>query len=54
MHIPLKMAMDVHFTEFDARARTLRIEFGIRYFSESSLSEYGQVELRIGAVAHHG
>jgi hypothetical protein len=46
--------MHVHFTEFDARTRTLRIESGIRYFSDSSLSEYDQVELRIGAVAHHG
>lgn len=48
------MATQVHFTEFDARAWKLRIESGIGCFSESWLSQYDQVELRIGGVAHRG
>jgi uncharacterized cupin superfamily protein len=34
VHVPPRMTHHGHFNESDARARTLRIEFGIRYFYE--------------------
>jgi quercetin dioxygenase-like cupin family protein len=40
LHVPPKMTHHGHFNDSDARARTLRIEFGIRYFYESLWSGY--------------
>ena len=40
IHVPPKMTHHGHFNDSDARARTLRIEFGIRYFYESLWSGY--------------
>ena len=54
VHVPPKMTIHEHFNDSDARTRTLRIEFGIRYFYESLWSGYAKVEHRLEAMARHG
>jgi gentisate 1,2-dioxygenase len=51
VHVPPRMTVHEHFNDSDARTRTLRIEFGIRYFYESLWSGYTKVEHRAEAVA---
>jgi len=41
-----KMTVHEHFNDSDQRTRTLRIEFGIRYFYESLWNGYKKVEIR--------
>lgn len=54
VHIPPKMTMHEHFNDSDARTRTLRIEFGIRYYYESLWSGYAKVEHRLEAISRRG
>lgn len=51
VHVPPKMTMHEHFNDSDARTRTLRIEFGVRYFYESLWEGYAKVEHRPEAIA---
>ena len=44
VHIPPRMTHHGHFNESDSRARTLRIEFGIRYFYESLWSGFEKIK----------
>jgi quercetin dioxygenase-like cupin family protein len=46
LHIPPRMTVHEHFNETEARTRTLRVEFGIRYFYEALWGEYEKIELR--------
>jgi len=46
VHVPPKMTVHEHFNDSDQRTRTLRIEFGIRYFYESLWNGYKKVEIR--------
>ncbi len=46
VHIPPRMTHHGHFNDSDARARTLRIEFGIRYFYEALWRGYQKVKDR--------
>ena len=51
VHVPPKMTRHEHFNPSDQRTRTLRIEFGIRYFYEPLWSGYAKVEHRETAIA---
>jgi mannose-6-phosphate isomerase-like protein (cupin superfamily) len=51
VHVPPKMTRHEHFNPSDQRTRTLRIEFGIRYFYEPQWSGYAKVEHRETAIA---
>lgn len=51
VHVPPRMTMHEHFNDSDARTRTLRVEFGIRYFYESLWNGYAKIEHRAEAVA---
>ncbi|HEX9268333.1 MAG TPA: cupin domain-containing protein [Candidatus Limnocylindria bacterium] len=51
VHVPPRMTVHEHFNDSDARTRTLRIEFGIRYFYESLWSGYEKVQDRLEATA---
>jgi mannose-6-phosphate isomerase-like protein (cupin superfamily) len=51
VHVPPKMTRHEHFNPSDKRTRTLRIEFGIRYFYEPLWQGYEKVEHRETAVA---
>ena len=51
VHVPPKMTRHEHFNPSDARTRTLRIEFGIRYFYEPLWKGYDKVEHRETAIA---
>jgi quercetin dioxygenase-like cupin family protein len=51
VHVPPKMTMHEHFNSSDARTRTLRIEFGIRYFYERVWNGYHKVEHRREVMA---
>lgn len=51
VHVPPKMTRHEHFNPSDTRTRTLRIEFGIRYFYEPLWSGYTKVEHRETAIA---
>jgi mannose-6-phosphate isomerase-like protein (cupin superfamily) len=51
VHVPPKMTRHEHFNPSDARTRTLRIEFGIRYYYEPLWSGYAKVEHRETAIA---
>jgi uncharacterized cupin superfamily protein len=51
VQIPPKMTRHEHFNPSDGRTRTLRIEYGIRYFYEALWPGYFKVEHREGAVA---
>ena len=51
VHVPPKMTRHEHFNPSDGRTRTLRIEFGIRYFYEQLWKGYWKVEHRDTAIA---
>jgi uncharacterized cupin superfamily protein len=51
VHVPPKMTRHEHFNPSEKRTRTLRIEFGIRYFYEPLWSGYEKVEHRETAIA---
>ena len=51
VHVPPKMTRHEHFNPSDARTRTLRIEYGIRYFYEPLWMGYTKVEHRETAIA---
>jgi quercetin dioxygenase-like cupin family protein len=51
VHVPPKMTMHEHFNNSEARTRTLRIEFGIRYFYEALWQGFHKVEHRLTAEA---
>jgi uncharacterized cupin superfamily protein len=44
VHVPPRMTRHEHFNESDARTRTLRIEFGIRFFYESLWPGFAKVQ----------
>ena len=46
VHVPPRMTLHGHFNDSDDRARTLRVEFGIRYFYESLWSGYAKIKDR--------
>jgi quercetin dioxygenase-like cupin family protein len=51
VHVPPRMTVHEHFNVSDARTRTLRIEFGIRYFYESLWTGYEKVQDKLEASA---
>jgi quercetin dioxygenase-like cupin family protein len=51
VYLPPKMTVHEHFNESSERTRTLRIEFGIRYFYEALWDGYHKIELRAEAMA---
>lgn len=51
VHVPPKMTRHEHFNPSDKRTRTLRIEYGIRYFYEPLWQGYEKVEHREEAIA---
>jgi mannose-6-phosphate isomerase-like protein (cupin superfamily) len=51
VHVPPRMTRHEHFNPSDGRTRTLRIEFGVRYFYEPLWSGYTKVEHRETAIA---
>lgn len=51
VHVPPKMTRHEHFNPSDQRTRTLRIEYGIRYFYEPLWSGFAKVEHRATAIA---
>jgi mannose-6-phosphate isomerase-like protein (cupin superfamily) len=51
VHVPPRMTRHEHFNPSDGRTRTLRIEFGIRYFYEPLWKGYWKVEHRDTAIA---
>jgi mannose-6-phosphate isomerase-like protein (cupin superfamily) len=51
VHVPPKMTRHEHFNPSEGRTRTLRIEFGIRYFYEPLWKGYWKVEHRETAIA---
>jgi uncharacterized cupin superfamily protein len=51
VHVPPKMTRHEHFNPSDQRTRTLRIEYGIRYFYEPLWKGYWKVEHRATAIA---
>ena len=51
VHVPPKMTRHEHFNPSDRRTRTLRIEYGIRYFYEPLWTGYEKVEHRAEAIA---
>lgn len=51
VHVPPKMTRHEHFNPSAQRTRTLRIEYGIRYFYEQLWKGYAKVEHREHAIA---
>lgn len=51
VQIPPKMTMHEHFNPSDGRTRTLRIEYGIRYFYEQLWPGYFKIEHRETSIA---
>lgn len=51
VHVPPKMTRHEHFNPSDQRTRTLRIEYGIRYYYEPLWHGYAKVEHRETAIA---
>jgi uncharacterized cupin superfamily protein len=51
VHVPPKMTRHEHFNPSDKRTRTLRIEYGIRYFYEPLWQGYEKIEHREEAIA---
>jgi gentisate 1,2-dioxygenase len=51
VHVPPRMTVHEHFNDSDARTRTLRIEFGIRYFYEALWSGYEKVQDKLETSA---
>lgn len=43
VHVPPRMTVHEHFNDSDARTRTLRIEFGVRFFYEALWTGYAKV-----------
>jgi mannose-6-phosphate isomerase-like protein (cupin superfamily) len=43
VHVPPRMTLHEHFNDSERRTRTLRIEFGIRFFYESLWEGYAKV-----------
>jgi mannose-6-phosphate isomerase-like protein (cupin superfamily) len=43
VHVPPRMTVHEHFNDSDARTRTLRIEFGVRFLYEALWSGYEKV-----------
>jgi quercetin dioxygenase-like cupin family protein len=52
VHVPPRMTHHGHFNESDSRARTLRIEFGIRYFYEELWSGFAKVKDKSSSGRH--
>ena len=50
VHVPPRMTWHEHFNDSDARTRTLRIEFGIRYFYESLWTGYEKIQDKLEAT----
>jgi hypothetical protein len=50
VHVPPRMTTHEHFNDSDARTRTLRIEFGIRFFYEALWTGYEKVQDRLEAT----
>jgi quercetin dioxygenase-like cupin family protein len=44
VHVPPRMTVHEHFNDSDARTRTLRIEFGVRFFYEGLWTGYEKVQ----------
>ncbi|MGH2450328.1 MAG: cupin domain-containing protein [Candidatus Limnocylindria bacterium] len=44
VHVPPRMTLHEHFNDSDARTRTLRIEFGIRFFYEALWEGFAKVQ----------
>ena len=44
VHVPPRMTVHEHFNDSDARTRTLRIEFGIRFFYEGLWRGYDKIQ----------
>ena len=51
VHVPPRMTEHEHFNDSDARTRTLRIEFGIRYFYEGLWHGYEKVQDKLEATS---
>jgi quercetin dioxygenase-like cupin family protein len=51
VHVPPRMTVHEHFNDSDARTRTLRVEFGIRYFYEALWSGYEKVQDKLEATS---
>ena len=51
VHVPPRMTEHEHFNDSDARTRTLRIEFGIRYFYEALWSGYEKIQDKTEATS---
>jgi mannose-6-phosphate isomerase-like protein (cupin superfamily) len=51
VHVPPRMTRHEHFNPSDTRTRTLRIEYGIRYFYEPLWKGFAKVEHRETAIA---
>ena len=51
VHVPPRMTWHEHFNDSDARTRTLRIEFGIRYFYESLWTGYEKIQDKLEATS---
>jgi mannose-6-phosphate isomerase-like protein (cupin superfamily) len=51
VHVPPRMTVHEHFNDSDARTRTLRIEFGIRFFYEALWKGYEKVQDTLEASA---
>ena len=51
VHVPPRMTEHEHFNDSDARTRTLRIEFGIRYFYEALWNGYEKVQDKLEATS---
>jgi mannose-6-phosphate isomerase-like protein (cupin superfamily) len=51
VHVPPKMTRHEHFNPSDKRTRTLRIEYGIRYYYEPLWSGFEKIEHRATAIA---
>ena len=56
VHVPPRMTHHGHFNDSDSRARTLRVEFGIRYFYEDLWSGYQKIKDKPSSGRHqeHG
>ncbi len=52
VHVPPRMTVHEHVNDSDARTRTLRIEFGIRFFYESLWRGYEKVQDTLAASPH--
>jgi quercetin dioxygenase-like cupin family protein len=52
VHIPPRMTLHEHLNDSDERTRTLRIEFGIRYFYESLWRGYEKIKDRTESHGH--